>query len=412
LWISAHADLLGDPLLGREQQQRFLPTRFNIDCNALDGKGFVCRLLACPHCHLAVPRALLEAEPLFVSILGTPACGKSYYLTALTWQLRQVLPKEFAVAFGDADPSSNRVLTEYEELLFLNQRADETLPVADLIRKTELQGDLYDTVTYGNQAVSYPRPFLFTIHPQDTHPKRGAGQLTRLLCLYDNAGEHFQPGQESTASPVTQHLARSRTLLFLFDPTQDQRFREAYAGRSGGAPPTARTSRQESVMHEVATRVRRYTGLPVGTKHARPLIVIVTKLDAWKHLLPDQDVGEPWARTDWLSGLDMDKIEKRSRDTREVLARLCSEFVGAAEDFAQNVLYVPVSALGQSPTIDPTSKRAVIRPRDIRPAWVTVPLLYGLSKEIPALVLPMRRRTATQANPAAGGVRTNPLPDK
>src|SRR5271165_2571436 len=102
LWISAHADLLGDPLLGREQQQRFLPTRFNIECNALDGKGFVCRSLACPHCHLAVPRALLEAEPLFVSILGTPACGKSYYLTALTWQLRQFLPKEFGVTFGDA----------------------------------------------------------------------------------------------------------------------------------------------------------------------------------------------------------------------------------------------------------------------------------------------------------------------
>src|SRR5437667_12620553 len=82
LWISRHSDLLGDPRLGREEQQRFLPTRFDLDGNALDAKGFVCQNLACPKCHLSVPRALLETEPLCISILGTPACGKAYSLPA------------------------------------------------------------------------------------------------------------------------------------------------------------------------------------------------------------------------------------------------------------------------------------------------------------------------------------------
>ena len=36
LFISAHADLLGDPRLGSDQQQRFRPTRFDLAGNALD----------------------------------------------------------------------------------------------------------------------------------------------------------------------------------------------------------------------------------------------------------------------------------------------------------------------------------------------------------------------------------------
>ena len=69
LWISEHVDLLGDRLLGPEQQQRFLPSRFSLDGDAIDPRGMVCRSLACPRCHLPVPRAMLELEPLFVSIL-------------------------------------------------------------------------------------------------------------------------------------------------------------------------------------------------------------------------------------------------------------------------------------------------------------------------------------------------------
>src|SRR5207302_699308 len=153
LFIAAHSDLLGDPRLGPEQLQRFLPTRFDLEGNALDAKGFACQSLACPKCHLPLPRALLETEPLFVSILGTPACGKSYFLTAMTWELRRMLPQQFALTFSDADTISNRSLNEFEELLFLNPKANELICLADLIRKTELQGELYDTVMYGNQVV-------------------------------------------------------------------------------------------------------------------------------------------------------------------------------------------------------------------------------------------------------------------
>ncbi|HMC64680.1 MAG TPA: hypothetical protein VKI65_07060 [Gemmataceae bacterium] len=392
LWISAHADLLGDPRLGPEQPQRFLPTRFTIEGDAIDARGFVSQALACPKCHLPVPRVLLEVEPTFISILGSPACGKSFFLTALTWHLRR-LADQFALVFADADTVSNRSLNEYEESLFLNSRADELIPLADLIRKTELQGDLYDTVMFGNQTVSYPRPFLFTVRPTDHHPKYTAARVGRVLCLYDNAGEHFRPGQDTTGSPVTRHMAQARLLLFLFDPTQDQRFQKLCRERisDGDQAFEGRTSRQELVLDEVAARVRRVLGLPQDAKHTQPLIVVLTKLDAWTGLLADKDWSDPFLLHAGLTGVDLERIEARSRAVRELMLQGCAELVRSAEAFARDVIYVPVSALGKTPLSAGPGNARTIRPRDIRPLWVTVPLLYGMCRWMPGLVPAVKR---------------------
>src|SRR5207249_1108646 len=121
---------------------------------------------ACPNCHLPMPEALLNAEPLFVSILGTPGCGKSFYLASLTWEMRQVLPGKFAVAVSDADPGANRVLNQYESSLFLRENLNEPVPLARLIQKTDLAGsNLYASVSFGTQRVLLPRPFMFTLRP-------------------------------------------------------------------------------------------------------------------------------------------------------------------------------------------------------------------------------------------------------
>ena len=263
LWIAQHPDLIGDSRLGDNQQQRFLPTRFTVDGAAIDPRGFACHGLACPRCHLAVPRTLFETEPLFLSILGAPACGKSYFLASMTWQMRKVLPKSFSLSFGDADPLSNHRLHEYEGLQFLNPDQDELVA----IEKTETQGDLYDTVLFADQAVSYPRPFLFSVQPREGHPNYQ--RFSRILCLYDNAGESFLPGEDTAIKPYTRHLVLSRALLFLFDPTQDPRFRNACAGKSDDPQMQGRTQRlarekavrQETILLEAAARIRRYAGL-------------------------------------------------------------------------------------------------------------------------------------------------------
>jgi hypothetical protein len=392
LWIAAHEDLRGDPRLGPDHHLRFLPTRFNLDGHALDARGFACQALACPHCHLALPRALLDTEPAFVSILGAPACGKSFFLAALVWQLRQMLPGKFTLDFSDTDPAANLKLSEYEENLFLNPQADHFIPLAGLIRKTEEQGDLYETVNYGSQTVSYPRPFLFTLRPRDGHPAAANAGAARVLCLYDNAGEHFLPGKDTTASPATRHLARAFLLLFLFDPLQDPRFVRLchQRGVHVSGVGTGRSSRQESILLEAAARVRRLLSLPPDEKHQRPLIVVLTKFDAWARLLARPDRKEPYREVNGLHAVDCDQVEMRSAEVRELLAGACPDVVAAAESFSREVIYVPVSALGKPPHVEATGP--VVRPSDIRPLGVTVPLLYGAARALKQLVPGGRRK--------------------
>ncbi|MDR3632276.1 MAG: hypothetical protein P4L84_00490 [Isosphaeraceae bacterium] len=398
LWVSEHSDLLGDPLLGPEQPQRFLPSRFTVEGDALDAAGMVCRSLACPKCHLGVPRCALEMETLFLSILGAPGSGKSYFLSALIHELRRTLPAQFAINIGDVDLASNRILNECEESLFFNPAPDQLVPLGDLIPKTELEGELYETIALGNQTITYPRPFLFDLRVRPEHHKYSAdAPMARLLCLYDNAGEHFLPGKDTTATPVTRHLAQSRALLFVLDPTQDPRFAAAIRAVGGGPRPAGkggRVSRQEMILHEAAARIRRYTGLSHSERHPRPLILVLTKVDQWSGLLHDADPSEPWRTlSGWNhAGLDIDRIEQQSSRLRQLLVQFSPEIVSAAEGFAQDVFYIATSALGEQTELDPETGFLGIRPQNIRPRWAAVPLLYALSRTLPGLIPRFRRK--------------------
>ena len=54
--------------------------------------------------------------------------------------------------------------------------------------------------------------------------------------------------------------------------------------------------------------------------------------------------------------------------------RTAPEMVSTIESFSSKVLYLPLSALGHNPSSQG------VRPNDIRPAWVELPLLYTLHK--------------------------------
>ena len=393
LWIAQHPDLVGDVRLGKDQAQRFLPTRFNVAGAAIDARGFACHELACANCHLPVPRALIETPPVFISILGAPACGKSYFLASMSWRLRKVLPKYFALGCSDADPTANRRLVEYENLQFLNPNQNELVA----IEKTETHGDYYDTVLYEDQAVNYPRPFLFSVTPQEAHPnRRAAAKASCVLCLYDNAGESFLPGSDTATNPVTRHLLQSRALVFLFDPTQDIRFRQACQGKTNDPQMTRQSQRlqrespvrQETILAEAAQRVRRFAGLPQHAKHSRPLVVAVTKYDCWSSLLGAERLDHPWvAGADGSVGaMNLQQIEGVSRRLRDLLRKLSPEIVSTAESFAQQVVYVPVSATGCSPEVHPETGAFCVRPRNIRPMWSEVPLLYVMCRWMEGLV--------------------------
>ncbi|MCS7304554.1 MAG: hypothetical protein NZ602_05530 [Thermoguttaceae bacterium] len=407
LWVSQHPDLLGDERLGPEAQQRFLPTRFDLQCRALDARGMACHELACPFCHLPVPRAFLESEAFFLSVLGSPTCGKTYFLASLTWRLRTFLPTRFALSFTDADPILNDRLHRYESQQFLNPNPDALV----LLEKTETSGDLYHSVRYGELTTYYLKPFLFLVQPTEGHVNASRAALaSRILCIYDNAGESFLPGADTAMTPVTRHLARSGAIYFLFDPTQDVRFRRACAGKSQDPQMVPRTwllpresfIRQETILNEATQRIRRYTGMAQTARHDKPLFIIVTKYDAWQALLPE--LPNPWAQmpNSNLYAIRWDLIQKVSQQLRGLLMELSPEIVGLAESFASQVVYLPISATGCAPEVDPEKQTQGFRPRNLRPIWVEVPLVYLMSRWMKGLVYYCQSKPSSSGS--AGGI--------
>ena len=379
LYIARHHDLTGDPLLGEDAQQRFLPSKFTPEGHAVDSAGWVCPEVACPRCHLRLPKTLAAMPPLFVSLVGAPASGKSYLLTSMMWELRNTLAQKFAITITDTDAVSNQLLNEFEEALFLTSDPDRKTA----LKKTELQGEMYNQVRLDNMLVNLLKPFLFTLRPSEHHPdyENVRHRVSRTLVVYDNAGEHFEPGMDSVENPGTQHLMYSDTVFFLFDPTKDSRFRKRLGHQTDPQlSKESRVQRQEVLLTEMNNRIEKYTGKQHREKSDKTLVIIVPKCDLWLDLLGYDIPVEPWR---WQPnyrtyGLDVDCIMRTSFSIRCLLEEICPELVANADAFTDDLVFLPNSALGCSPELDEQSGMLGVYPRDIKPFWAQVPLIYFL----------------------------------
>ncbi len=387
LWIAQHPELLGDRLLSPEDQVRFLPSRFTPQGEAIDPLGARTRRLACPRCHLEIPQLVLERPMVIMSVAGSPSSGKSYFLASAMWKLREELARTFSVAFTDTDPAMNRVLAQNESRLFLSE--DQNALVS--IDKTELEGVQYNSVQFDpGVATLLAHPFIFTVRPARDHINGHApDKLTTLLTLYDNAGEHFFPGADTNRAPGTQHLARAQVLMFVFDPTQDVRFRARLQGISGDPQLAAgaRTTRQDQLLVEMARRIRLHAVLSPQERIAKPLFVVMSKSDIWAPLLREadgtpMDVASPPTMRDrpGLGKVSLRRVDRTSDRIRALLQEVAPEIVTAAEDAFERVIFVPVSALGTSPVLDAASGLLKVPVSKIDPHWTTVPFVYSLAR--------------------------------
>lgn len=383
-WVATHPDLRGDSKLTADDGVRFLPSRFTAAGDAIDPLGSICSEIACPRCHLTIPQVALERPLVIYSIAGPPAAGKSCFLAAAATEWRRRCATHFALAMVDADPIASAPLARNEAMLFMPSRTDEPVSIA----KTELAEGPYRSVQREvGVSMLLPRPFIFIIRPQGRHPNAAAAdQCAHLMCLYDNAGEHFRPGSDSVLQPGTQHLAHASVLMFLFDPTQDLRFREILGAVSRDPQITnGQTSDlQERLLMEMAQRIRHHSGLPATERLRKVLMVLVGKSDTWSKLIPEDIESDPYwveRRGDRELGfVDVKRVDRVSAAVREMLVRFAPEFVATAEDACERVIYIPVSAFGTSPQRDPTTGLLTIRPRDIQPRWVTVPFAYAIAR--------------------------------
>jgi len=337
---------------------------------------------------------MLEVPPLFVSLIGSPASGKSYFLATMTWELRRMLPKA-GLSFTDADPVSNAFISEYERTLFLNPQPGEPTRI---IKTDPTDSRLHRRYQVSGVDVRVPIPLQFLLQPTREHPQFSrARRIGRVLVMYDNAGEDFRPGVEVAESAAIRHLAASHILFMLFDLTQDPRFRAICTSSDpqlthGLRPETDLhdvLDRQETILREASLRLRRHLGVSEDRRLTRPLIVIVPKFDIWQSMAGLSIDSEPFEQSP--SGqltVDTRRVDDTSAALRALLVRYAPEFVATAERLCNAVRYVPASSLGCSPTFIQHEKRGfyAIAPKDVKPKWVTVPLLYSLSKWAPGMV--------------------------
>ncbi len=393
LSVSACRELIGDFRLGPNVQKRFLPDHFDVNGVPLDERGYKCQYRACPNCHLIVPDSVFYGKNYFISIAGAQAAGKTYYLTSMTYTLRRLLPNYFGLSFTDADPTMNASLIDYENRQFENNAADEFT----LLEKTAPEGDNYNIVQFDHQ-IRFLKPYLFSLRYTVGHPRfvdNSKNVSVSSLCLYDNAGESYDPGQDNEDTPFTRHLKYCHAIMFILDPLQNIGFRQACSKVSSDPQIDIRNQRQtqgmarvplrqEIIFDEMIRRFRFLRQLKDKDKTNVPLLVVVTKFDAWAPLIGLENLSK--LPSSWLSspslpvaGVNSAIIDFISEKVREVLAQYMPSFCSMAENFSQQVKYIPVSATGCAPT-QTTQGLLAFRPRDLAPVWCETPSLYFLNK--------------------------------
>lgn len=411
LYIATHPQLYGDAVLGEHAHQRFSSAEVRRDRSGRfsDPKGGTITERACPVCHLQIPLNLLARRPFFLSVVGAPKAGKTYFLTSMIHCLRETLIRHFSLALEDGDSHEVKIFLEYEKSLF--HSADPSR--LTLLQKTQEHGDLYNTIHLEGADVELPKPFIFSLRQAIPTLRNAAldSQLPSSIVLYDNAGESFQLLKETEDnSRVTQHLRRSDAVLFVYDPLQDPAVRRQLVGLSQDPQlqKAAVNNRQEHILSETINRIRRHkSSLATNSSKRIPavLCVCVQKYDVWKPLIAvattpsgefarrrfDHDVPEEpvicSTSAGDKAGIDIEQINQMSLIIRGFLGQTNPQFVALADSHFETVRYFPVSALGTSPQYDPhvvptssTPLTLKVKPESVRPSGVIHPILWLLHR--------------------------------
>ena len=372
--VAVHDSLFGDPLLGEEQMKRFHATRFNDRGQALDECGIPCTEIACPHCRRTLAPGFFDEPHKIFSIVGAPQSGKSYYLTVLIKLLQTTLFRDFGVVFRDADPTGNAPINEMKAHLFSAQN-----PAQAFLTKTQLEGAMYERLPRYDRMVTLPKPFIYSLSGAESDDENCS------IVFYDNAGEHFQPGQDSTNSPGAQHIASSDAIFFLFDPTINPDFRRSISGSEDPQFKSQVSDQQDIILAEIEVRIKKLLGLGRREKVQTPLAIIIGKCDSWIDKIGSENLKNPIVD----GTLDVGAVEANSQLVRNLMEEHCPYVIANAERISSDVCYFAASAFGHTPVTfedDKGVSRIGPDPQKINPMYVEIPTLWALSRVRPGLV--------------------------
>ena len=368
--IAVHDSLRGDPVLGEDAQQRFLATRFNNAGQALDAMGLPSSEIACPHCRRKFPPSFLGMPHHIISLVGDHSAGKSYYLSVLTKVVPATLYRDFGIVFQDSDPTGNAPVNDMRKVLFGAQT-----PAQAKLAKTVFEGAMYERLPRQGRMVALPRPFVYTLTPEDKTCEPCA------LIFYDNAGEHFQPGVNIVEQPGAQHVASAAGIIYLFDPFNSPEFRRSIRETKDPQMEQPVVDQQDIILAEMRARIQTIRNLRPGERINTPVAFVVGKCDVWLQLLNGIPLHEPLRD----GTLNKTAVEHNSTVVRELMHGLCPPVVANAEALSTNVMFFAASSFGHTPLkIGPGEY--VPDPAKLQPVHVEVPLLWILSQICPPLI--------------------------
>ena len=404
LHVAQNPELVGDDLLGPEEYKRFAAKHFTVDGKAYDEKGAVAEEIACPSCHFRLGEPLFTTPVLFMSVIGSPASGKSYFLASMVEGLMTMLP-QFDLGFGDADPVSNEAIHSYQKILFHNPVPEK---LTQLDKTQQAVRTLYRQSKIDGLQIMLPVPMQFMLNILPSHPYAKEDQAGRIFVLYDNAGEDYIATKGSThGTHAIRHVAHSNFLIMLYDLTQDQRWMRQW-GRDVADDVDVRKRlsektpmvRQDTILRMVTSHVRKQRDLQDTEQTNHPLCIVVPKFDLWASMLGIDIDTEPFVEIEGKKFLDMQRIRATSKAVRSHLLEVCPEFIATAESFSSAVTYVPLSALGSNPGFTVVQEDGTgffgICPKNIAPHWATIPVLSALANRNVRL-LPLAPSGGTEA---------------
>jgi hypothetical protein len=288
--------------------------------------------------------------------------------------LQNILFREFGVVFRDADPAGNAVLNQMVTRLF-----SQASPQDAFIAKTDLEGDLYESLPRYGQNVKLPKPFIFKL----SEPSDPASDFS--IVLYDNAGEHFQPGRNSDDSPGAQHISVASGIFFLFDPLHSADFLRAMGEVTDPQTSERRDEQQDILLAESEVRIKTLLGMESSQRISTPLAIMIGKCDTWLHLLGSESL-EPIIEH---RKIDPTAIQRNSDRIRKLLCEISPSIVANAEALSSNVRYFAISPLGSSPVVftdDLGNRKVGPDPSALNPRCIEDPTLWVLSEVAPSLV--------------------------
>lgn len=342
---------------------RRLVRRFLISRNR--EAGAVIRRWICPHCHMALPKAMADGagRSQIIAVVGSRGVGKTLFLGVLIHALKTRYSDEVGFSIWDQETFSVSQLQRVRSDTLLEMRYGpmfgETNRRAVSLNLGASRADARVPLIYRLQFPKRPIDCLF--HPLSN--PRGAD-----LVFFDGIGE----GSDSLtgAEQFWRYVLRAAGVIFLFDPFGCEGIRNRFPRNAPDSPYEVSDPAQvvSSVLNMFATSGM----LRPGRKLDVPVAFVLTKSDILRDILPD---GSRLLRDPTHDrGVNLRECECANAEVIEILRMTdCHRLLALADNSFKSYCFFGLSSLGETPPEQ-------LRLADLRPIRVADPLLWILWK--------------------------------